>query len=58
MPAGMSALGQKQTCAVQEPMSALLLIATAKADFRTSSCLLYPRERTYALQQPMSAKGQ
>jgi hypothetical protein len=28
----MSALGQKQTYAVQQPMSALLPIATAKAD--------------------------
>jgi len=28
----MSALGQKQTCAVHQPMSALLPIATAKAD--------------------------
>jgi hypothetical protein len=31
---GMSALGQKQTCAVQNVMSALPPIATAKADFR------------------------
>ena len=29
---GMSALGQKQTCAVQKGMSALHPIATAKAD--------------------------
>jgi len=28
----MSALGQKQTCAVHQPMFALLPIATAKAD--------------------------
>ena len=28
----MSALGQKQTCAMHQPMSALPLIATAKAD--------------------------
>jgi len=28
----MSALGQKRTCAVQKRMSALHLIATAKAD--------------------------
>jgi len=28
----MSALGQKRTCAVQNGMSALALIATAKAD--------------------------
>ena len=28
----MSALGQKQTCAAQKPMSALPLIATVKAD--------------------------
>jgi hypothetical protein len=31
-PGCMSALGQKQTYAVQQPMSALLPIATAKAD--------------------------
>src|SRR5262245_24032342 len=30
----MSALGQKQTCAVHQPMSALPLIATAKADIQ------------------------
>jgi hypothetical protein len=29
---GMSALGQKRTCAVQQPMSALPPTATAKAD--------------------------
>ena len=38
----MSALGQKQTCAVQAGMSALPPIATAKADSRRRSCLLYP----------------
>src|SRR5262249_21307263 len=38
--------GQTQTCAVQEAMSALPLIATAKADSRKRSCLLYPRKRT------------
>src|SRR5262245_16430502 len=38
----MSALGQKRTYALQQAMSALHLIATAKADFRTRSCLLYP----------------
>jgi hypothetical protein len=30
----LSALGQKQTCAVQQPMSALPPIATAKADIQ------------------------
>jgi hypothetical protein len=35
-------LGQKQTYAAQQVMSALLPIATAKADFRTRSCPLYP----------------
>jgi hypothetical protein len=54
----MSALGHKQTYAVQQPMSALPPIATAKADFRKWSCLLYPRKRTYASQQRMSALGQ
>jgi hypothetical protein len=36
----MSALGQRQTYAVQKGMSALHPIATAKTDFRTRSCLL------------------
>ena len=51
----MSALGQKQTYAMQYAMSALPPIATAKADFRTRSCLLYPRKRTCAVQKGMSA---
>jgi hypothetical protein len=38
----MSALGHKRTFAVQKCMSALPPIATAEADFRTRSCLLYP----------------
>src|SRR5262245_21910867 len=46
----LSALGHKGTYAVQQPMSALLPIATAEADFRTGSCLLYPRKRTCAAQ--------
>src|SRR4029450_4208979 len=54
----LSALGQKQTYAVQQPMSALLPIATAKAYFRTRSCPLYPRKRTCAVQLRMSALGQ
>src|SRR5262249_54705657 len=45
----MSALGQKQTYAVQIAMSALPPIATAKADIRKRSCLLYPQKRTCAL---------
>src|SRR5262249_39284657 len=40
----MSALGQKRTYATQQAMSALSLIATAKADFGKPSCLLYPPE--------------
>jgi hypothetical protein len=51
----MSALGQKQTCASQKVMSALLPIATAKADLRKTSCPLYSRKRACAVQ--MSAKG-
>jgi hypothetical protein len=39
----MSALGQKQTFAAQKSMSALPPTATAKADSRKRSCLLYPR---------------
>ena len=40
----MSAKGQKQTCALQNLMSALPPIATAKADFRIRSD---PRKRTF-----------
>src|SRR5262245_50004859 len=54
----MSALGQKQTYAVQNPMSALPPIATAKADSRKRSCRLCPRKRTCAVHQLMSALGQ
>ena len=54
----MSTLGQKQTCAVQQPMSALSPIATAKADSRKRSCPLFPRKRTCAVQLGMSAMGQ
>jgi len=54
----MSALGQKQTYALQKAMSALARIATAKADSRKRSCLLYPQKRTCAVQPGMSAKGQ
>src|SRR5262245_17899794 len=39
-------------------MSALPPIATAKADSRKGSCLLYPRKRTCAVHHPMSALGQ
>jgi hypothetical protein len=54
----MSALGQKQTFALQQGMSALPPIATAKADIRKTPCLLYPRKRTCAVQSAMSALGQ
>src|SRR5262249_4251046 len=54
----MSALGQKQTYAPQQAMSALPQIATEKADFRKRSCLLYPRKRTCAAHTLMSALGQ
>src|ERR1051326_5516303 len=53
----MSALGRKPTHAMQQRMSALGSIATAKADIRKSSCLLCPRKRTCAVQTPMSAKA-
>jgi PAS domain S-box-containing protein len=46
----MSALGQKLTYAVQNAMSALASIATAKADIRKRSRPLYPRKRTCAVQ--------
>src|SRR5262245_12998253 len=42
----MSALGQKQTHAVQQRMSALPPIATAKADIRKRSCPLCTRKQT------------
>src|SRR5262249_8077483 len=48
-PSAMSALGQKQTCALHQPMSALPPIATAKATFRERSCLLYPQKQTCAV---------
>src|SRR5262245_35589601 len=54
----MSALGQKQTHAVQQRMSALPPIATAKADIRKRSCPLYPRKQTCAAHEAMSALGQ
>src|SRR5215472_13493260 len=54
----LSALGQKQTYAVQHGMSALPPIATAKADARNRSCPLYPRKQTCAAQLGMSALGQ
>ena len=51
----MSALGQKQTFAMQTGMSALAPIPTIKADSHERSCLVYPRKRTNAVQQRMSA---
>src|SRR5262245_19154116 len=54
----MSALGQKQTYALHNAMSASPPIATAKADIGNPSCLLYPSKRTCAVQSEMSAKGQ
>jgi hypothetical protein len=53
----MSALGHKQTYALQKAMSAITPIATAKADIGRLSCLLYPRKRTCTVQSEMSAKG-
>src|SRR6516165_7475335 len=53
----MSALDQKQTFALQNGMSALPPIATAKADSRKRSCPLYPQKQTCALQLEMSALG-
>src|SRR5262249_44306279 len=53
-----SALGQKQTYASQQAMSALHPIATEKADMCQWSCLLCPQKQTCAVHQPMSALGQ
>ena len=39
-------------------MSALPPIATANADSRKGSCLLYPQKRTHAAHKRMSALGQ
>src|SRR5215475_14254001 len=55
---GCPALGQKQTYAAQQVISALLPIATAKADICASSCPLYPQKQTYAAQTGMSGLGQ
>jgi hypothetical protein len=43
----MSALGQKPTYALQQAMSALHPISTAKAKLRKRPCPLYPRKRTF-----------
>src|SRR5262245_60220672 len=53
----MSALGQKQAYALQQAMSALHPIVTAKAKFRERPCPLCPQERTCAWQLRMSALG-
>ena len=49
--------GQKQTCAALRHVR-LAPIATAKADIGKLSCLLYPRKRTCAVRELMSALGQ
>src|SRR5262249_35582588 len=54
----MSALGHKRTYAPQQAMSALRLIATAKADMCQWSCPLYPRKQTCAVRQGMSVIAQ
>jgi hypothetical protein len=54
----MSALGQKRTGAAQKGDFRFTPIATAKANSRKRSCLLYPRKRTCAVQTVMSALGQ
>src|SRR5262245_61966855 len=58
LPLLMSALGQKLTYAAHNGMSALLPIATAKADIGKPSCLFYPRKRTLTGAIGMSAKCQ
>ena len=54
----MSALGQKQTHAVQRRMSALPPNSDRESEFPQKSCPLYPRKRTCAVQLGMSALGQ
>jgi hypothetical protein len=58
-PPVMSALGQKQTYAVQNGMSALLPIATAKADSRERLCPVCPRKRHQMrhMECPLRAKS-
>ena len=51
----MSALGHKLTCAAQQPMSALHLIATAKADMSQMVTSALRRKRTCAVQLVTSA---
>jgi hypothetical protein len=53
----MSALAQKPTFALQKAMSALLPIATAKAD-SAKGHVRFALKRTDAVQNEMSAKGQ
>ena len=45
----MSALGQKRTYTLQQAMSALLPIATTKADMCQWSCLVHPRKQKCAV---------
>jgi hypothetical protein len=54
-PRVMSALGQRQTYAVQQVMFALPPIGSAKADSPKRSCPHLPRKRTCAVQEGMSA---
>src|SRR5262249_40058294 len=54
VPVSMSALGQKQTYAVHNAMSALPPIATTKADSRERLCLLYPHVWTAPSWQGLS----
>jgi len=54
----MSALGHQQTYAVQQGMSALRPIATAKADIRKTTMSALPPKATLNASLLMSAKGQ
>jgi hypothetical protein len=54
----MSALGQKPTYALQQAMSALHPIATAKADFRSRPCSRYPPKADMCSAATGSALGQ
>src|SRR5262245_6832331 len=54
----MSALGQKQNICSAKGHVRFTPIATAKADTRKRSCLLYPQKRTCAAQLGMSSMGQ
>jgi len=51
-------LGQKQTYAAQQVMSALQPNSDRESEIPQSACPLYPQKQTYASHKLMSALGQ